>query len=326
MMNDNREKQNVIKKEYRLPSSDGRSVLHVTVWEPKREIRGILQISHGMIEHIGRYDGFARALAAEGILVAGHDHLGHGKSSRQEDYGFFADQNGDVCVIRDMRRVSRALKKRYPARPYFFLGHSMGSFFLRKYLMVYGRDGDGAVIMGTGDEPLPVLLAGMTAVSLTGRIRGWRYRSSLLHNLVLGSFDRKFKEDREPKRWISGDRKKVQEYQKDPMCQFIFTCSAYRDLFKIMLDLKSCFWLSRMPENLPVLLLSGDQDPVGNQGRGVKRVYKKMKKRGVLDVTVRLYPGCRHELLNETNRRQVYQDILAWIDRRILLRQGLKTR
>ena len=313
-MNGEKMKQNVTQISYRLPSSDGKSSLYIMMWRPEKEVRAVLQISHGMIEHMGRYDEFARTLAESGIAVAGHDHLGHGKTSRKEDYGYFADDKGDICMIRDIRRVKTAVKKMYPNVPYFFLGHSMGSFFLRKYLMAYGKDGDGAILMGTGDQPLVILLAGMDTVCLTGCIRGRRYRSPLLHNLVLGKFDRTFRKEKEKGRWISGDKEKVKEYKKDPMCQFIFTCGAYRDFFKIMLDLKHPFWLRRLPPDMPLLLLSGEEDPVGEKGRGIRRLWKKMKKLGISDIHMHLYKGCRHEILNEKNRDQVYKDVLIWLN------------
>lgn len=313
-MNEEKRKQDVTHIAYRLPSSDGRSSLYIRMWRPSKEVRAVLQISHGMIEHIGRYEEFARTLAGSGILVAGHDHLGHGKTSREEDYGYFADEKGDICMIRDIRRVKTAVKRMYPDVPYFFLGHSMGSFFLRKYLMVYGKDGDGAILMGTGDQPVPILLAGMAAVYFTGRIRGWRYRSPLLHNLVLGKFDRTFKKEKEKGRWISGDKEKVKEYKKDPMCQFIFTCGAYRDFFKTMLDLKNPFWMRRLPPDMPILLLSGAEDPVGEKGRGIRRLWRTLQKLGISDVHMHLYKGCRHEILNEKNRKQVYKDVLIWLN------------
>ena len=311
------EKQQVKRTECGLPSSDGRSELHVMMWKPHGKVRAVLQISHGMIEHIGRYDEFARTMAAQGIAVVGHDHLGHGKTSRREDYGFFAEKSGDVYMVRDIHRVRRAAGRIYPNLPYIFLGHSMGSFFLRKYLTVYGDEADGAILMGTGDEPLFILLAGRAAVGVVGRWKGWRYRSYFLHNLVLGDFDRKFKPVGCPSDWLTSDEKKVREYQEDPMCSFHFTCQAYKDFFKTMLDLKSSFWLKRIPKDLPVLILSGREDPVGARGRGVRRVYRKLCRLGLTDVNIRLYPECRHELLNERNREHVYHDISMWINERI---------
>lgn len=314
MMSNEKKKQKVIRTEHTIPSSDGKSRLHIMLWRPEGEIRAVVQISHGMIEHIGRYNEFAETLAGQGIAVVGHDHLGHGKTSREEDYGFFADDHGDTYMVRDIHRVRRAAGRMFPNVPYIVLGHSMGSFFLRKYLTVYGKEADGAILMGTGDEPLAVLLTGRAAVGIIGRIRGWRYRSAFLQNLVLGDFDRKFKPAQTPSDWLSSDSKKVKEYVDDPMCSFLFTCQAYKDFFKTMLDLKSSFWLKRIPKDIPILLLSGREDPVGGRGRGVRRVYKGFCRLGLADVNIRLYDNCRHELLNEKNREQVYQDILLWIN------------
>ncbi|MEY8337262.1 alpha/beta hydrolase [Lachnospiraceae bacterium 62-35] len=306
-----------VMSEHSLLSSDGKSRLHVVIWKPLKEIRGVLQISHGMIEHIRRYDEFARYMTRHGIAVIGHDHLGHGKTSRKEDYGFFAEKSGDVYMIRDIHRVRKAAERFFSGVPHILLGHSMGSYFLRKYLTIYGSGVDGAVIMGTGDQPLPILWVGKAAVGVIGRWKGWRHRSSFLHYMVLGDFDRKFKPIKTRDDWLSSDEKKVEEYVRDPMCNFLFTCQAYEDFFKTMLDLKRKFWLCRMPVDLPILLLSGKEDPVGARGRGVRRVYRKLCHLGIRDVSIHLYPNCRHELLNEKNREQVYHDILEWINQHI---------
>ncbi|MFR5602540.1 MAG: alpha/beta fold hydrolase [Lachnospiraceae bacterium] len=296
-----------------LPSSDGKSQLHMMHWSGDCPVKAVLQISHGMIEHIGRYDEFARTLAEQGIAVAGHDHLGHGKSSNPEDFGFFAEENGHSCVIKDIHRVSLRIAHLYPDVPHFILGHSMGSFFLRRYLTVYGQELSGAVIMGTGDQPSVLILAGLILSSLVGRIKGPRYRSPFLHNLVLGGYNKNFAPVETPSDWLSRDRDKVAEYVADPYCSFFFTCSAYQVLFQILRDLKSKRLLRQTPKELPVFLVSGDEDPVGDFGKGVIRVFRQLKRIGLTDVTMKLYPESRHEILNEINRECVYEDIASWV-------------
>ena len=178
--------------ELKIPSSDGRSILHVMHWRPVGQPRAVLQIAHGMTEHVGRYGEFAAALAEQGIAVIGHDHLGHGKTAGcEEKLGFFAEKNGAIFLVQDIHRVHVRAVKLYPEIPKFILGHSMGSFLVRRYLTKYGWEEDGAILMGTGDYPAGVLLLALAAVNGTALVRGDRCRSRLLHHLVLGNYNRR---------------------------------------------------------------------------------------------------------------------------------------
>lgn len=301
-------------EEFRLPSSDGRSQIHVMHWKPEKQAVAVLQISHGMIEHIRRYEECACALAKQGIAVIGHDHLGHGETAgTEEDFGFFSEKNGASCIVRDIYRVRKAAARRYPGIPHFILGHSMGSFFVRRYLLTYGRGEAGAILMGTGNQPLPLLLLGDAVVRLEGMVHGERFRSALLHQLVLGSYNRRVGSPGTESDWLSRDREKVTSYMEDPYCQFRFTCSAYRDFFDTMLLLKSRKQLQKMPLTLPVLMMSGEEDPVGDYGKGIRSLFRRYQKLGLADVKMKLYPGARHELLNETNREEVISEIASWI-------------
>lgn len=303
----------VRKREFKVPSSDGRTMLHGVLWEPEGLVRAVVLLSHGMTEHIMRYDEFARFLAEHGFVVAGHDHLGHGGSVQDGKYGYFADEDGAVCVIKDLHRTAGLLKRRFPEQPFYMLGHSMGSYFLRRYITLYGREITGAIIMGTGDQGLPLVVAGKLVISAIGFIRGREYRSTLLHQLVLGNYNRAFAPARTANDWLSGNEENVDNYCFDPYCNFKFTCGAYHDFFDIMLDLKLGRQKDRIPKSLPLLILSGEYDPVGDFGKGVRRVFIRYKKLGVRDVRMTLYPNDRHELLNETDRIVVYQDILNWL-------------
>lgn len=302
----------VKKREFRLPSSDGRSRLHVVLWEPSGPVQAVFQIVHGMTEYTMRYAPFAAFLGDHGIAVIGHDHLGHGKTVNNGEYGYFSDQDGHVCVIKDVHRVSRWMHQRYPEKSYYMMGHSMGSFFLRRYITLYD-DLTGAVIMGTGDHPLPVLTMGKAAVGILGAIRGKKFRSVWMHQMVLGNYSKAFFPVRTRNDWLSKNQSSVTQFCKDPWCNFHFTCSAYWDFFNILLDLKLKRQIGRLSRDLPVLLVSGAQDPVGGFGKGVRRVYNRYKKMGMRDVQIMLYPNDRHEILNETDKEEVYQDILNWI-------------
>lgn len=301
------------RREFRIPSSDGKSRLHVVLWEPEGEVKLLLLLSHGMTEHIMRYDPFARFMAEHGAAVIGHDHLGHGKTVEDGRYGYFADRDGHICVIRDLHRTASRIKKLYPGRPLYMLGHSMGSFFLRRYITLYGRELAGAIIVGTGDQMLPIVIAGKLIAGTIGLIRGREYQSAWMHQLVLGNYNRAFAPARTDNDWLSKDTQSVDRYCSDPFCNFKFTCSAYCDFFNIMLDLKFGRQEEGIPRSLPLLLASGAKDPVGEFGRGVKRVFYKYQAMGMKDTELLLYPDDRHEILNESDKREVWIDILNWI-------------
>ena len=303
----------VRRKKFKVPSSDGRTMLHGALWEPEGKVRGVVLLSHGMTEHIMRYGEFACFLAEHGFAVGGHDHLGHGGSVRDGRYGYFAEKDGCIFVIKDLHRTALLLKKRYPGQPFYMLGHSMGSYFLRRYLTLYGGELDGAIIMGTGDQSLPLAAAGKLITSAVGFIKGREYQSALLHRLVLGSYNRAFAPARTSNDWLSRNEENVDRYCFDPYCNFRFTCSAYQDFFNIMLDLKLRRQEEGIPRELPLFILSGALDPVGEFGKGVRRVSKRYKKLGLRDVVTILYPDDRHELLNEMDRDMVYKDILNWL-------------
>lgn len=305
-------------REFYVPSSDGKHRLHGIEWVPDAEIRAVLQISHGMVEHIKRYEEFAVFLTAHGIAVFGHDHLGHGKTAKGDaDFGFFAEKAGHVIPIRDLRRMTAYGKKRFPGVPFFLLGHSMGSFFVRRYLTVY-RDGlDGAILMGTGGQRGPSVGLGYVLSLAVSAIRGSRYRSRLIYELSLGNYSRHFPEEETNHAWLSRDPQKVREYEEDAFCQFIFTAGAYRDFFRLILEVSRAEKAGKLPKTLPILFLSGSEDPVGGWEKGVRRVFRRYAKAGNENLTLGFYREARHELLNEINRDEVYGDILEWLEKQL---------
>lgn len=307
-----------VRETVRVPSSDGVSSLWVTLWKPEEEPKAVLQLVHGMTEHIGRYEELAQFLTARGVAVIGHDQLGHGRTAPSRDQlGFFAEHNGAAYLIHDIRRIRHLAEKRYPQIPGFLLGHSMGSFLVRRYLTRYGKEVDGAVLMGTGDYPAAVLLAALAAVNLTALAEGDRCRSRLLHSLVLGNYNRRIPSPRTGSDWLSRDEERVDQFVRDPYCNFRFSCSAYRDFFHVMLELKSRRVVDRMPRELPIFLMSGSEDPVGAYGKGVRRLFRRYQSMGMTDVKIRLYEGSRHEILNDLDRDQVHRDLTEWIFQQI---------
>ncbi len=303
--------------DFTLPSTVPGRTLHAFRCVPDGEVRAIVQLSHGMVEFIDRYKPLAEYLAARGILVTGNDHLGHGGSIRtKDDYGYFAEPDGNRAVLDDLHAMTDLTKKLYPGIPYFLLGHSMGSFYARQYLCEYGAELDGAIIMGTGFQPKALVTLARTVCRVLAVFFGWKHRSALVKNLSFLGYNKGL-EGRTPHDWLNRDQSEVDKYRADERCMFTFTLNAYYSMFTGILRLYDTDFLNRMPKELPLLFLAGDADPVGEQGKGVKRAIESLKAVGVKNIQLKLYPGARHELLVETNKLEVFADIGDWLDKQL---------
>ena len=279
------------------------------------EVRGIVQLSHGMCEYFSRYTAFAKYLCGLGFIVCGNDHIGHGASvSRTADLGFFAARDGWKYLVEDVKHLTDLMQRRYPDLPYFLLGHSMGSLIARLYLLDYGEKLSGCILIGTVG---PIAASGSIVhlADSVARSRGITYRSGLLSNLVFKGFNRKIKQPKTVFDWLSRDTAEVDKYMADLRCGFLFTARGYYDMFTGLKSLSRLHRLAALPGNLPVLFISGDADPIGTQGKGVNTVAQQFRDAGVRDVTVRLYPGARHELFNETNRDEITAELIDWLNR-----------
>ena len=280
------------------------------MWEPQGQPKAMVQILHGMAEHIDRYERMALALNRAGYLVAGHNHRGHGKSA--ELLGYFADRDGWNAILQDAHQVSEDLKKRYPGVPLILMGHSMGSFLAREYALRYGKELDGLILSGTGFYAKPLCLAGR----FWARLSSPRKPAQFVNKIAFAGNNKPFAPGRTGFEWLSRDEKEVDKYVDDPFCGFTFTGSAFADFFGGLIALTDEKRLASMPKELPVYFMSGDQDPVGQMGEGVKQVAEQFRRAGMQHLTVKLYQGARHELLNEINRDEVTQDLIAWLDSR----------
>ena len=276
--------------------------------------RGIIVIAHGMAEHASRYARFAASAVEEGYAVLAQDHRGHGATAAPDGFGFVAEQDGWDTVVADMSTVMDAARRAWPDVPVFLMGHSWGSFLARDLAARRGGELAGLILLGTGAGI--GALAGPAAAICAGesRLRGPRRPSRLLNALAFGPYQRHFAPNRTEADWISRDAKEVDRYVADPWCGFVCTSSFFRDLVAGQGAVNTASHAAAVPADLPMLLASGDRDPVGAMGRGVQRAATLYRRAGVREVAVILYPGGRHELLNETNRDRVTGDILTWID------------
>lgn len=293
----------------------GERANYAVMWQIVKP-KAVLQIVHGMIEHIERYDEFARFANNAGYLVVGHDHVGHGETVKDpKEYGAFPKNWQDL--ITDVHTLQREVSKKYPDIPYIILGHSMGSFITRLYLAKYGRDVDAAIIMGTGQQPR---VQTWTAIGLTKILRvlhGEKYRSKFLEQMSTGMFNRSFSPNRTKADWLSRDEAEVDKYLVHEHHQFTPTLNMYRALFTFSNLAASRKWIKKIPRSLPLLLISGAKDPVGGFGKGVTHFYKILRHEAFTDVTLKLYPDARHEILNELNKNEVMRDLVAWMDNNI---------
>ena len=236
-----------------------------------------------------------------------------GRSGPNGTDGYFAEKDGRKFVLQDLHEMNRLAREAYPGLPVILLGHSMGSFFARMYAVLYPETLHALVLSGTGG-PNPLAGVGLALTEAIGRVKGRKHRSKFLNNMAFGQYLKRVDSPDTPYDWISRDKEVVARYAQDAKCTFIFTASAFHELMAILRAVNRPQWAQKVDKRLPVALFAGDADPVGDYGRGVESVYRALKDAGVKDVFLKLYPGARHEILNETNRAEVYADILAWCD------------
>ena len=293
-------------------SADGKNTVSGWIYIPDMTPIAVVQISHGMCEYLARYEPFIQDLLELGFVVCGHDHIGHGASSRPEEYGYFGAKNGCQNLVEDLHTMTMMVKRAYPDLPFFLFGHSMGSFIARLYSAKYNDCLTGAIFCGTGG-PDPMAAMGIVACSITSLFCGRMYRSKKLDQLAFGKFNRKIENPRTSKDWLTRKPEIVDRYLADPQCTFLFTASGYKDLSKLSFSANKKSWFRGIDPDLPILLVAGEADPVGNYGIGVKEVYQNLKTAGVRDVSLKLYPDARHELVNERNYQTVFSDLTNWL-------------
>jgi alpha-beta hydrolase superfamily lysophospholipase len=295
-------------------SHDGTSQIRALLWEDTTSPLAVIQIIHGAAEHIERYRDFAAFLVNEGYVVCGADHIGHGKSvSEAKQLGHMPLKGGRDILVEDAHSLRKQVQEKYPNAPYLMLGHSMGSFILREYLTQYGEGLAAAIISGTGQQNPTLSAVGSFVAKATATLRGAENRSNLLHNLGLGAYGKQVPNARTELDWLSTDPATVDAYIADDESGMRFSAGAYATLTDLTGRMVTPTAAAKIPKTLPLLFIAGAEDPVGENGEGVRRAVAQYQQAGVEQITLKLYEGMRHEVLNEVDRKVVYKDIADWI-------------
>lgn len=294
-----------------VKSTDNIHTLKGKIFIPDGEIKGVFHLVHGMTEYIDRYDHLFSFLADNGYVSFGYDHLGHGKTAENDnELGFIAHKDGWKYLVNDVVAFTKAVKKMYPNLPVILMGHSMGSFIARLVAENYKEEYDKFIFCGTSG-PNPASLPGIMLVKIIKTIKGEKHKSNLIYNMAFGSYNKKFNGDT-PYEWLTNDREVINKYKSDKYCTFRFTVSAMGDLMNLLSKSNRSTWFKAVDSNKPIYLIAGDNDPVGNYGKGVTLVYNKLIKNGK-KAEIKLYENCRHEIHNDLCKDEMFGDILKFI-------------
>ena len=295
-----------------IPSISGLGNIRVRCWEPETAPVGILQIAHGVAEHVERYGDFAAFLVGKGWKVVAGDHLGHGQSA-PDTKGWFGEKNGWFNVVGDLKQIYDG--NYVDGIPYFILGHSMGSFLLRTYLAVYpDAPLSGAIISGTAWQPGGILKAGIAVCNIQKALKGSDKVSEMINNMAFGAYNNKIENPKSKNDWLSRREDVVAQYDEDPLCGFSMAIGLAKDMFTGIAYNQKAENLLKMNKDIPVFFIAGDMDPVGDYSKGVVTAKDAFVSAGMKSVDIKLYPDGRHEMLNETNNRDVYNDVYIWIE------------
>lgn len=297
-----------------FPSADGQHTSAAVVYTmPGVPVRAVLQLSHGMCEYVRRYAPMAQFYAAHGIALAGNDHLGHGDTARPGELGFYGTPGGRRYLVQDLHAMNALLHQKFPGLPVFLYGHSMGSFYARWYAEQWPATIRGLILSGTRGPGLLNQL-GQVLATVVAAVRGNRAVSKAFVQLNLGSYCKRIPGATSRNAWLSRDDAVVQAYDADELCTFPFTVGTYREMLATLNHVNRKQWAQALDKDLPVLLIAGDADPVGDYGAGVRKVWAMLGDAGVRDLTCQIWEGARHELHNETNRQEVFDYVLTWLD------------
>ena len=303
--------------DFHFPSANGVNEIHCRLWTPDGGVRGVVQMVHGVAEHIGRYNDFAEFLTSHGFAAVGDDHLGHGLSVRDDsELGWFAENDGWDLLIKDEKTLRDRMQESYPGTPLVLLGHSMGSFIARTYIGEHPDDFTACILSGTGHTSAVVCSAGLAMARSEVRRRGSKYRSAALQKMAFGSYLKGIQDPIGSHDWICRDPEVIRAYTDDPLCGWTATAGLMRDMMTGLSLIRRGSHMRKMNRDMPVLFISGTADPVGSWGKGVPTVANRFLSVGMRDITLKMYPEARHEVLNELNRQEVWMDVLTWLEKK----------
>ena len=304
-----------MKTSFWLTMDDGLEI-YVRCWHNKNiEPRGVVQIVHGMAEHIERYNDFAQFLLSHGFIVYGEDHRGHGKTAEKAGiFGYFAEKAGFDRVVSDVYQVTQHIKEQHPTLPLFIFGHSLGSFITRRFIQKYSSEIFGVILSGTAGNPGVAAKLGKALAKWEIKKYGPKEPSHLMNRVIFGSYNKGFENVKNKFSWLSRDEEVVENYLKDPYCGFICSASFFYDLLTGLQMIHKDEDIQQIRKDLPILFISGDKDPVGAYAKGVKQAINQYKENGLKNIEAILYEEGRHEMLNEINKDEVYNDILRWLN------------
>ena len=303
-----------MKDENTFISNDGRTTVHYIKWYPNNNIKGVIQLTHGMTEYMGNYENFADFLCNNGFLVIGHDQIGHGHSVQgPEELGHFSKKDSVDILIKDMHNVMEKVKIEYPKIPYFLFGHSFGSFLSRIFAGIYGSELNGLILSGTGNADIKNVKSALKLVRAVRITKKANYRSKLVLKNIFGQFSDKIENPKNMHEWLCRDEESVEEYLNNPLNNYIYTLNGFSTLFYAVLKMQDEEIYECTPKRLPILLMSGSEDPVGEYTKKVLEVYEQYKKHEIEDITIKIYQEARHNILQETNKNEVMKDCLNLI-------------
>ncbi len=306
------------KEEFYYDSVYNTNKIHAVKWVPEGTPLCIIQIVHGMSEYIERYEEFASFLTEKNILVVGEDHLGHGKSMGNNPPGYFCKEQPHTVLVENVHKLKDMIKEEYPDIPYVVFGHSMGSFITRNFIHQYGTEIDGAVICGTGMLPNALIQAMRVMVNVLCAVKGEKAISQLVNTMAFGSYQKRISNPKTEYDWLSVNEENVEKYIADPLCGFSFTLNGFKGMAGLLNGLYDREKIEAMPKELPLYFICGGEDPVGDYGAGVEKSYKTYTGVGMTNVSNRVYPGKRHEILMEDNRWEVMNDVYTWVAKNVL--------
>jgi len=296
-----------------LFKADDGTEISAAKWMPKNEPVGLIQIVHGMNEHIGRYDETAKFFVEKGYAVFGEDHRGHGLTGKNGQMGHFADKEGSLKVIEDNHTLLKMMKKEYPGKKLILYGHSMGSFISRNLAWKYGEDIDFLLLSGSGNFSNGYIYSNLFLLSFFSLFKKQTDSLLFVHNIGMKDLNKSFEPRNTDYDWLSTDPAIAQEFINDPLCGAMNSIAFYKDLMSFMKSMQNKENIAKIPKNLPIFIFSGSMDPVGKNGKTVQTTYKNYVTAGLKNIKLKIFEGYRHELHKEPVKEQLFNEILEWI-------------